>query len=79
VVLIDKIGVVNVFPLAIEVPPVALLYQVIVPEEAVACNVTVPLPHLTAGMTPVTAGVAVTVAVMAVLLLLVQLLKVAST
>lgn len=72
------VGVVNVFPLARAVPPVVLLYQDTVPAEAVACSVREPLPHLVAEIVDVIVGVAVTVAVMAVLLLLTQPLLVAS-
>ena len=57
-------------------PPLAALYQSIVsPVPTVAVSVTVPVPHLVKGPAPATgaAGLAVTVAVMAVLVAETQL------
>ncbi len=60
-------------------PPVAAAYQLIVPALAVAPNVTVPVPHLEAGVEPVMIGIVLIVAVTAVLVAVVQLPLVAST
>ena len=49
------------------VPPVALAYQEIVPELAEACKVTLPFPHLEAGVVPVNTAKGVTVATTAIL------------
>ena len=49
------------------VPPVAFAYQLIVPELAEACKVTLPFPHLEAGVVPVNIGKGVTVATTALL------------
>jgi hypothetical protein len=49
--------VVNDVPVPREVPPVATAYQLIVPAEAVAPRVTVPAPHLAAGVVPVMVGI----------------------
>ena len=49
------------------VPPVAFAYQEIVPELAEACKVTLPFPHLEAGVVPVNTGKALTVAKTALL------------
>ena len=43
-------GVVKDVPVPIEVPPVELAYQLIVPELDVAPSVTVPAPHLPFGL-----------------------------
>ena len=66
-------------PVAIKVPPVGALYQLMVPIVAVACNVTEPLPHLDAGVVESKTGCSFTVAVTAVLTNEVQLPFVAST
>lgn len=73
------LGVVKLLPEAVAPPPVNATYQLIVPELAVAPNVTVPASHLAAGVVPVIVGVGVTVAITAVLLDVVQPLLVAST
>ena len=52
---------VNDEPVANDVPPVAALYQLIVPALAVAPNTTVPVPHIAAGVLAVMAGIAFTV------------------
>ena len=54
-------------------------YQLIVPAEAAAPSVTVPVPHLDAGVVPVMVGMAFTVAITDVLEAVVQPLFVAST
>ena len=41
-------------PVPKAVPPVAELYQIIVPDDAVAPNVTVPEPHTVPGVVLVT-------------------------
>ncbi len=43
-------------PVPIEVPPVNAAYQLIVPAEAVALNVTVPVPQLELGVVAVILG-----------------------
>ena len=52
---------VNDVPVEILVPPVAALYQLIVPALAVAPNTTVPVPHIAAGVLAVIVGIAFTV------------------
>ena len=54
-------------PVAKAVPPVALANQLIVPELAVACKVTVPFPHREAGVVEVTVAFGFIVATTAVL------------
>ncbi len=72
-------GVVKLLPVCKDDPPVALLYQLIVPLLALAPKVTVPASHLDKGVVPVIVGVVFTVATTAVLDVEVQLLFVAST
>ncbi len=55
------LGVVNDAPVPTDVPPVAALYQLIVPALAVAPNTTVPDPHIAAGVLAVMVGIAFTV------------------
>ena len=43
-------GVEKLVPVPKELPPVELAYQLIVPPEAAAPNVTVPVPHLDPGV-----------------------------
>ena len=69
---------VKLVPVAILEPPVAAVYQLIVPTLVVAPSVTVPAPVL-APEIPVTTGVAFTVATTAVLVAVVQPVFVAST
>ena len=71
-------GVVNEFPEPKELPPVDAANQFSVPAPEVAPSVTVPLPHLEAGVVETILGVVFTVAVTAVLAE-VQLLEVAAT
>ncbi len=73
------LGVVNEVPVASDVPPVAAAYQFKVPALAVAPKVTVPVPHIDAGVVAVTVGVVFTVAMTAVLVAVVQPVLVAST
>lgn len=72
-------GVVKLVPVPKELPPVKAAYQLMIPAEAVALKLTVPVPHLDAGVTPVIVGMALTVAVTAVLEAVVHPLIVAST
>jgi|WetSurMetagenome_2_1015567.scaffolds.fasta_scaffold1164384_2 hypothetical protein len=74
------LGVVNEVPVPRDEPPEETLYQLIVPAEAVAANMAVPVPQeVLPGVVPVMVGIALTVAVTAVLGTVVQLLSVAST
>ena len=75
----DILGVVNDAPVPNDVPPVAALYQLIVPALAVAPNTTVPVPQRLAGVLAVMVGIAFTVAATDVLAAVVQPLTVAST
>ena len=59
--------VLNPVPVPRMVPPTAVPYQFKVPALAVAPSVTGPAPHLPAGVTEVTVGVTVTVAITGVL------------
>lgn len=61
VALID--GVAKPVPVARTDPPTATLYQFSVPALAVAPKVTLPAPHLPAGIVAVTVGVPVIVAI----------------
>ena len=63
-----KLGVTKLPPVAKAVPPVALAYQLIVPELAVACKVTLPFPHREAGVVEVIVGSEMIVASTGVLL-----------
>ena len=56
----------NDAPVPNDVPPVAALYQLIVPALAVAPNTTVPFPQRLAGVLAVMVGIAFTVTVTAV-------------
>ena len=60
-------GVVNEVPVPIGDPPVTTAYQLIVPAEAVAPSVTVPVPQTEPGVVPVIVGIGLTVAITAVL------------
>ena len=62
----DILGVVNDVPVEILVPPVAALYQLIVPALAVAPNTTVPVPHIAAGVLAVMVGIVFTITATAV-------------
>lgn len=77
---VDEIeGVVKLVPVPRELPPPEAAYQLMIPAEAVAPRVTVPVLHLNAGVVPVMVGIAFTVAVTAVLEAVVQPFAVAST
>ena len=60
------LGVVNDAPVPNDVPPVAALYQLIVPALAVAPNATVPVPQRLAGVLAVMVGIAFTITATAV-------------
>jgi len=77
-VVADIFGVIKLIPDPKLVPPVKAEYQFIFPEEAVAPKTTVPVPHLAAGVVPVIIGIALTVAITAVLAGVVHPLAVAS-
>ena len=78
--MVDDIdGVTKLVPVPKLAPPEAAAYQLIVPADDVAPRVTVPVPQVLPGVVPVIVGNGVTVATTAVLLVVVQPLKVAST
>jgi len=56
-------GVAYEVPVPTRVPPVKASYQLIVPAEADAPKVTVPVPQTDPGVVPVMVGIAVTVTV----------------
>ena len=56
-------GVVKLVPVPSKLPPVEVAYQLIVPAEAVASKVTVPVPHLEFGVVLVIVGKGTTVTV----------------
>ena len=60
------LGVVNDAPVAIDVPPVNAVYQLIVPALAVAPNATVPVPQRFAGVLAVMVGIVFTITATAV-------------
>ena len=55
-------GVVKLFKVVNEVPPVATLYQLYVPDDPLADKPTVPVPHLTLPIGDGATGIAFTVA-----------------
>ena len=61
------------------VPPVAAAYQLMVPADAVAPRITVPVPHTLAGVVAVIVGTVFTVAIIGVLAAVVHVPAVAST
>jgi len=73
------LGVVNDVPVPNDVPPEEAVYQLMVPAEAVAPKVMVPVPHRLLGVVPVIVGITYTVAITAVLDPVVHPLAVAST
>ena len=56
-------GVVKLVPVPMLEPPVGFAYQLIVPAEAVAPRITVPVPHILPGVVPIIVGTAFTVSV----------------
>ena len=72
-------GVLKVVPVPSETPPVKAAYQLIVPADAVAPMLRVPVLQRLAGVVPVIAGIAFTVAITAVLEAEVHPVAVAST
>ena len=75
----EILGVVKLVPVPSDDPPLEAAYQLIIPAEAVAPKVTVPVPHLELGVVPVIVGVVFMVAVTEVLVAVVQLPFVAAT
>ena len=73
------LGVVNEVPVANAVPPVDTSYQFIVPAEATAPNVSVPISQRDAGVIAVIDGGILMVAVIAVLFGVVHPVAIAST
>ena len=73
------LGVMKLIPVPKLEPPVEAAYQLIVPADAVAPNVTVPVPHLLLGVVPVMVGIGFMVATTKVLEPVVQPIAVAST
>ena len=61
------LGVVQGEPVPKDAPPAAAAYQFKVPALAVADKLTVPVPHRSPGVEPVTVGTVLMVAVTAVL------------
>ena len=61
--MLEITGVVKLFPVAIGVPPAAAVYQLIVPELAVALKFTVPLPQRAPSFLAVKVGGAITEAI----------------
>jgi hypothetical protein len=61
VVLEDRTGVVKLVPVNILDPPVKVVYQFTVPEDAVAPRTTVPFPQRLLGVVDVIVGIALTV------------------
>ena len=72
-------GVIKLVPVPKLAPPEAAAYQLMVPADAVAPNVAVPVPQILTGVVPVMVGTELTVAITAVLLAVVQPFEVAST
>ena len=62
------LGVVKLVPVPRLDPPVAAAYQLIVPAEAVAPSVTVPVPQILPGVIPVIVGIGFTVVVILLLI-----------
>ena len=78
--MVDDIdGVTKLVPVPKLAPPEDAAYQLIVPADDVAPKVTVPVPQVLPGVVPVIVGNGVTVATTAVLVVVVQPEKVAST
>ena len=75
---LDIVGVIKLIPVPKLAPPVGAAYQLIVPADAVAPNVTVPVPQTLPGVDPVIVGMGFTVASTGVLVPVVQPLAVAS-
>ena len=59
--LLDIDGVIKLIPVPKLAPPVAAAYQLIVPADAVAPNVTVPVPQTLPGVDPVIVGIGLTI------------------
>ena len=78
-VVVEILGVVNEFPVAIALPPVKAVYQFTVPELAVADKFTVPTSQIALEVVLVIVAAVLIVATTEVLLPVVQPLAVAST
>jgi hypothetical protein len=74
----EILGVVKLVPVPKLVPPDVAEYQLMVPADAVAPSVTVPVPQRLLGVVAVIVGIGFTVANTAVLLLVVHPISVAS-
>ena len=70
--LVAILGVVKLFPVATAVPPVGALYQTKLPTLEDAFKTTEPVPQRLAGVVEVTTGIAFIVAVIAVLMVDIQ-------
>jgi len=79
VVVAVMLGVVYDTPVPNDVPSVEAVYQLIVPADAVAPRVTVPVPQRDAGVVVAIVGIALTVAMTSVLVAVVHPFAVAST
>ena len=75
----EILGVVKLVPVPRLAPPVDAAYQLIVPAEAVAPRVTVPVPQTLPGLVAVMVGMVLTVAITAIRVVVVQPFAVAST
>lgn len=73
------LGVVNVFPVPNKFPPVGASYQFIVPNDAIALNITVPESHREEGVDEVIVGIGLIVAVITDLVGVVHRGPIAST
>ena len=65
--MLDILGVVKLVPVAKLTPPVEAAYQLIVPELAVAPNVSVPASQREAGVVPAIVGEVITLIVLVAL------------
>ena len=70
---------VKLVPVPKDAPPVEAAYQLIVPADAVAPKLTVPVPQFDDGVVPVIVGIVFIVATTAVLEVVVQPVAEAST
>ena len=71
-VVIVRRGVVKIAPIPRDSPPVGSEYQLMVPALAAACKLTVPVPQMDPSVVPEMDGMALIVAVTAVLVDVVQ-------
>ena len=73
------LGVIYDIPVPNDEPSVEAVYQLMVPADAVAPRVTVPVPQRDAGVVVAIVGIVLTVAITAVLVAVVHPIAVAST